>query len=147
MLEKFFLEWIEISVIAFAITLVKLPLFQKLFYRSWRSATGHFIYSAILLLLPCLLIPTLYWLKLDSGMVAPAENEAFKALFAFLILVQGFLLDLYLIARSRTESQGSPGELLDNIFKNPRTVIYTLATNFLITLGLLALISFAKIAP
>lgn len=144
MLEEFFLEWIEISVIAFAMTSVKLPLFQKLFYRSWRSATGHFIYSAILLLLPCLLIPTLYWLKLDSGMVAPAQNEAFKALFAFLILIQGFLLDLYLIARSRSECQGSASELLGSIFKSPRTVIYTLATNFLITLGLLALIGFTR---
>ncbi|MCA9817772.1 MAG: hypothetical protein H6677_17345 [Candidatus Obscuribacterales bacterium] len=144
-MTKFFLQWIEISVIAFAMTSVKLPLFQKLFYRSWRSATGHFIYSAILLLLPCLLIPTLCWLKLDTGVVAPDENEAFKALFAFLILIQGFLLDLYLIARGRSESPGSPNEMLGSIFKSPRTVIYTLATNFFITLALLGLLGSTKV--
>ena len=131
MLSNLFLDWIQISVVSVIATGVKLPVYKGFFYKHWKSSIYHFIYSCALLLIPCLLIPGIYWLKAGGHAIAPSENLIFEVLFTLLILIFGFLVDLTLIRRREPEFN------LSDLWKKPKTIILTLGVNLVISLILL----------
>lgn len=138
MFSSFILDWIQISVLTVAATGIKLPLYKSLFYKNWPSTTRHFIYSAVFILIPCILIPTIFWLRTSGNTTSVEQNDVFKALFSFFLLVEGFLIDVNLVRRRE------PDFAIQDLWKKPKAIIYTLATNFLITLTLLGIMFFSR---